>query len=175
MAAKKDKGTKSSLMDALTAISLGLVRPDDDSKADGDLESVLVFEIDGQLYSIAVENTEGVVHCPRISPLPSPPDGIVGVASVRGRITVVVDLSMKSNPKPSKQRLILLKGEAQLGLLADRLEGVVGLAPKQMKKSPARKKGEPAEVAKLDWPVRSFFKHAGRDVPVIDTVQLNEI
>ncbi len=162
-------------MDALTAISLGLVRPDDDGKEQESVVSVLVFEIDTHLYSIAVENTEGVVHCPRISPLPSPPDGVVGVASIRGRITVVLDLSLKSNHKPSKQRLILLKGDAQLGLLADRLDGVVGLAPKQMKKTPARKKGEPADAVRLDWPVRSFFRHAGRDVPIIDTVQLNEI
>lgn len=175
MATKKDKGTKSSLMDALTAMSLGLVRPDDGGKQQESVVSVLVFEIDNQPYSIAVENTEGVVHCPRISPLPSPPDGVVGVASVRGRITVVLDLSLKSNHKPSKQRLILLKGDAQLGLLADRLDGVVGLAPKQMRKTPARKKGEISDATRPDWPARSFFKHAGRDVPIIDTVQLNEI
>src|SRR6476660_9643457 len=57
--------------------------------------SVLMFEVGGAQYAIGVENTEGVVDCPRTTPLPGPPDGVVGLTSVRGRMTVVMDLGLE--------------------------------------------------------------------------------
>ena len=38
-----------------------------------DLVSVLSFEVGGEWYSIGVENTEGVVDCPKLTPLPGAP------------------------------------------------------------------------------------------------------
>src|SRR6185295_1669792 len=68
-----------------------------------DVASVLLFEIGGKPFAIGVENTEGVVDCPRISPLPSPPDGMAGVASVRGRTTLVMDLSLTRRRRQVKR------------------------------------------------------------------------
>src|SRR5215211_9062 len=67
----------------------------DDSKLD--LVSVLLFEIGRKAFAIGVEHTEGVVDCPRVSPLPNSPDGMAGIASVRGRMTLVIDLSLVAN------------------------------------------------------------------------------
>ena len=38
--------------------------------------SVLRFDVSGSAFAVAVEHTEGVVDCPRIAPLPSPPEGL---------------------------------------------------------------------------------------------------
>ena len=132
-----------------------------------DSASVLLFEIGGQAFAIGVETTEGVVDCPRISPLPSPPDGLEGVASVRGRMTLVMDLSLKANQNAGKRRLILLKGEAQLGLLAERIEGVIALEPRQIATREADEEG--------NWPARSYFTSDNRRVPIIDVERLVEI
>jgi chemotaxis signal transduction protein len=150
---------------------LSASEPDPDAP---DVASVLLFEIGGKAFAIGVENTEGVVDCPRISPLPSPPDGLAGVASVRGRMTLVMDLSLKANLAAGKRRLILIKGEAQLGLLAERVEGVVALDPDKLQqegKTPAS--SEAAEES--NWPTRSFFITENRRVPVIDVERLIEI
>ena len=135
-----------------------------------DVASVLLFEIGGKAFAIGVENTEGVVDCPRISPLPSPPDGLAGVASVRGRMTLVMDLSLKANQNGSKRRLILIKGEAQLGLLAERVEGVIALEPDKLRQAEGREGGEES-----NWPARSYFTSDDRRVPIIDVERLIEI
>ena len=140
-----------------------------------DQVSVLLFRTGDNRFSIGVEHTEGVVDCPRISPLPSPPDGIIGVTSVRGRMTLVMDLNLASSQPEAKRRLILVKGDAQLGLIADQVEGVVALEPKQLramgsKHDPASKQREP-EAA---WPAKFYFKNEGRRVPIVDIERLSE-
>src|SRR5713101_9634017 len=102
---------------------LGMVLPLELAVADSEKDkpeviSVLMFEVGGATYAIGVEQTEGVVDCPRITPLPGPPDGVAGLTSVKGRMTVVMDLGSRASEAPAKQRLILVKGDAQLGLLA---------------------------------------------------------
>lgn len=135
--------------------------------------SVLMFATGGQVFSIGVEHTEGVVDCPRISPLPGPPDGIIGVTSVRGRMTLVMDLNVAGNQPVTKRRLILVKGEAQLGLIADHVEGVLALERKQVravgiKEDKSRDGSEPV------WPAKSYFKRDGRRVPIVDLDKLSE-
>lgn len=142
-----------------------------------DMVSVLVFEIGGEPFAIRVEGTEGVVDCPRLSPLPNSPEGLIGVGSVRGRMTLAFDLSPESASRAAKQRLILLRGEAQLGLLADYVEGVVALTPKHLHKSKSGGRAstpQPGEGKERSWKATSHFKHAGRRVPIIDVDQLAE-
>ena len=73
--------------------------------------------------------------------LPGPPDGVIGVTSVRGKMTVVMDLSLKANHKDEKRRLVLLKGDAQLGLLADHIDGVVVIKPDEVQLGPTAQGG----------------------------------
>jgi chemotaxis signal transduction protein len=140
-----------------------------------DLVSVLVFSVAGKAFAVGVEHTEGVVDCPRITPLPSAPDMIVGVASVRGRITLVVDLNQAANYPLARKRLILLRGEAQLGLLADVVEGVIALEPEairtisQERRSLFSRTFNKSEIA---WPSQSQFDHNGQQIPIIDSERL---
>jgi chemotaxis signal transduction protein len=128
-----------------------------------DLNSVLIFQIAGKVFAIAVEHTEGVVDCPRLAPLPSAPDMIVGVTSVRGRILLVVNLNQAASSLAGRRRLILLKGEAQLGLLADVVEGVVALEPEAMRATPQERRSLFSRPSNI---------HNGRQIPVIDPERL---
>lgn len=127
--------------------------------------SVLVFDIGEVKFAIGVDHTEGVVDCPRITPLPSPPDGVIGVTSVRGKMTLVFELDPVSANRPAKRRLILLKGDAQIGLIADRIDGVVSISPSGRQAAKLRE-------TKEDWPVISSFKHAGATVRILDVEAL---
>ncbi|HLG13556.1 MAG TPA: chemotaxis protein CheW [Blastocatellia bacterium] len=135
----------------------------------GPFVSVLIFEFGGERFAISVEGTEGVVDCPRLSPLPNAPEGLTGIGSVRGRITLAVSLNLEAASTSAKTRLILLKGEAQLGLLADHVEGVVALSSKQVLKPrpPESRKGKPSW-----WTASACFKHSGRVVPIVDVERL---
>jgi len=139
-----------------------------------DVVSVLLFEIGGDFFGIGVEHTEGVVDCPRLTPLPSAPDGMIGVASVRGRMTLVIDFSLKANPGEGKQRLILLKGESQLGLLAERVEGIIALEPEKIHKHKSNDKSA-SPAGEERWTALAQFKHEGRLVPLLDMARLAEI
>src|SRR5262245_40311325 len=121
----KSKSDKNTPRRSIAPLPTELGNAEVDEKTE--LVSVLVFQIGGAAYSIGVEHTEGVVDCPRITPVPNPPDGVSGIASVRGRMTVVMNLGSNGSTEHARQRLILIKGDAQLGLLADRVEGVLAL------------------------------------------------
>jgi chemotaxis signal transduction protein len=139
-----------------------------------ELVSVLMFEVGGAPYAIGVEHTEGVVDCPRITPLPNPPDGVAGIAGVRGRMTVVMDLGMNVSQEPVRRRLILVKGDAQLGLLADRVEGVLALEPKKVRPVAHGKDSLTLQRVKFGWPARSYFKSGRLRVPILDVERLCE-
>jgi chemotaxis signal transduction protein len=170
MSEKKDK-SKTNLAVSPIPLALTGLEPVD---VPVDVVSVLLFEIGGEAFGIGVEHTEGVVDCPRITPLPSAPDGMIGVASVRGRMTLVMDFSLKANPSECKGRLILLKGESQLGLLAERVEGVIALEPETIRKRKGNDKSA-ARAGEERWAAPAHFKHEGRLVPLLDVARLAEI
>ena len=140
-------------------------------KNEADQLSVLMLEIGDQVFALSVENIEGVVDCPKIAPLPFPPDGIIGATSVRGKMTLVMSLCATSSPSAGKQRLVLLKGESQLGLLTDRIEDVLTLAKDDLEVSGKRVGGK---AFKQRWPVSSFFNNKGRRIPILDFERLLE-
>jgi len=161
-------------------LSIGAIPPDlflpEDPNAKSDQVCVLTFIVGGELLALRVEHTEGVVDCPRITPLPSPPDTIIGVTSVRGRMTLVVDLSMGAGRKAAKRRLILIRGEAQLALLADGVEGVLALSPRKIRPVSSLRRGAINRNSK-DGMFRlstRFFKSGKRQVPIIDIERLAE-
>ncbi len=137
--------------------------------------SFLSFEVGDQAFAIGVEHTEGVVDCPRVTPLPGPPDGIMGVTSIRGKMTVVMDLSLKANQKDEKRRLVLLKGDAQLGLLADHIDGVIVIKPNEVRSPGSRKTAaspEPRADSSKAWLTDNYIKSRGKNVAVIDGERL---
>jgi chemotaxis signal transduction protein len=167
----KQAGTRTRISIPAIPLELGSPGPEDEKT---DNISVLVFEIGGASYALGVENTEGVVDCPRITPLPRPPDGVAGLASVRGRMTVVMDLGSRSSEEQIKQRLILVKGSAQLGLLADHIEGVLALEPRKVRPVAHGRSRLTSERAKFDWPATSYFKSGRKRVPIIDVERMSQ-
>lgn len=135
--------------------------------------SALVFEAGGETYAVGVENVEGVVDCPRLTPLPNPPDGVTGVVSVRGRMTLVMRLNDNDSPPHDRRRLILLKGDSQIGLTADRIDDVVSFPKKELRAGSGRQKESLSEAADKRLFGASFV-HKGRRIPLINCELLVE-
>jgi chemotaxis signal transduction protein len=140
-------------------------------KSPADQLSVLMLEVGDQVFALSVETIEGVVDCPKITPLPFPPEGIIGATSVRGKMTLVMSLGAPGSLSAVKQRLVLLKGESQLGLLTDRIEDVLTLAKQDIEGFGKRLTGNDV---KFRWPVSSFFNNKGRRIPILDFERLFE-
>lgn len=169
MAKSKTSSTINALL-RLAAIPVQLSPSSDENDNSGQL-SFLVFDIGEDFFALAVENIEGVVDCSRIAPLPSPPDAVVGVTSVRGRMTMVMDLSANNHQRGNRQRLILLKGESQVGLLADRIEGVVTVSAEDIDMLSKRVVEKTVKTRRMG---NNYFKSKGRKVSIIDFERLVE-
>ena len=98
----------------------------DTAEPEAGSRAVLVFEAGGATYGLDAAGVEAVVSRRALTPLPYAPARVVGVASVRGRMRLVVTLGTEAE---SATRLIALHGDAQLAVLAERIAGVVTLAP----------------------------------------------
>ena len=166
------EGSRANLPLSLEALSLTLEDPEAEDYDPGAV-SILTFVRENRTFGIEVGNTDGVVECPRITPLPIAPDGVVGVVSVRGRITIVIDAAMESARLESKMKLILVRGEGQMGLLADQVQSVISLSREQLEKVPQgrvsrRLLGAGAGGTKTVRLAKLYFKHGGRRVPIVD-------
>jgi purine-binding chemotaxis protein CheW len=166
------EGSRANLPLSLEALSLTLEGPEA-ADYDPDAVSILTFVRGNRTFGIEVSNTDGVVECPRITPLPIAPDGVVGVVSVRGRITIVIDAAMESARPETKMKLILVRGEGQMGLLGDQIQSVISLRREQLEKVPQgrvsrRLLGAAAGGSQSVRLANLYFKHGGRRVPIVD-------
>jgi purine-binding chemotaxis protein CheW len=131
-------------------------------------KSFLLFEVGEKPFAVPVENIESVIDCPRITPLPYPPDGIIGVTSIHGKIVMVMKLSDREAVVEQKQRLILLQGDEHLGLLAHRIEDVVTVRVDDLqegKKTPR----------KTFWSAAAYLENKQRLIAILDVEKLAEL
>ena len=55
---------------------------------------VLTFELAGQLVGVPLGVAQSIVRIPELTPVPGAPLNVLGVANVRGRIVVVLDMKL---------------------------------------------------------------------------------
>ena len=102
---------------------------------DATLRSCISFSIGGDAYAIDAADVREIHRRPRITRVPGAPDGLLGLAALRGAVTPVVSLArlLGGVDAPGPQaRLILLSGGATLGpaigLAVDRVGALSRLA-----------------------------------------------
>jgi purine-binding chemotaxis protein CheW len=98
-------------------------------------EKFIVFFLDGELYAVSAAQVAEVVQMLAITPLPSVPEWLLGIANLRGEIISVVDLPKLWNKKPSqnpaKSKLIVLRGQSpnsSIALTVDKLSEIITLS-----------------------------------------------
>jgi chemotaxis signal transduction protein len=89
------------------------------------LRAMVVFLAGGRLFAIAAEAVERVTERRFVAPLPSPPAGLLGVASIGGRMRLVVDPAADGARVEARSAFVVLHGDAQLALAADRVCAVI--------------------------------------------------
>lgn len=111
--------------------------------AEGKVEAVaevtdtVVVRLGGTRYAVAMDAVAEVGRPPHVTRVPGVPGWISGVANWRGRILPVVDLRvLLGAPTPdlglNGRVVVLARGGVTLGLLAERVEGVVSLELDQL-------------------------------------------
>lgn len=105
-----------------------------------DLE-LLSFRLGGEGYAIMVNDVREVLKNYQLTAVPNAPAHILGVMSLRGTVTTVVDLCGRLGITPGvrdeKSRIIIVSTDDEdMGLLVDRVTGVVKILPQDIRPAP---------------------------------------
>lgn len=133
---------------------------------------LFVLTAGGQLFAVGVEEADGVAEGLTPAPLPRAPASVLGVVSVRGRMRTLLyppalfadiqahareDATTTGTPR----FVVALRGDEQLALAADAVEGVVTINSDSLSMSDAD-----------DSPLTATLEHEGRRVQLLDTSRL---
>lgn len=111
----RDRSLDRRLVEAIHAAA-AQPEPDDGSR------SILAFEVAGVEHAVDAGSVEAITRAGSIATVPYGPRAVLGVASVRGRMRLVLDAGGAS--PATGAYLVVLQGDGQLALLADRIFGV---------------------------------------------------
>jgi chemotaxis signal transduction protein len=90
-----------------------------------DGRTLLAFEVGGARYAVDAMQVEVVAASRFVARTPTGPPELLGVASVHGRMRLVVDLARAAHrSENTKWWLVVLHGDTQLALVADRIGGL---------------------------------------------------
>lgn len=133
----------------------------------GPVHEFLAFTLAGDLYGVALGKVRQIVTPPPITYVPRAPRDVLGICSVRGLLTTVVDLRLRLKlpaSEPTRRTRILLTqvDESEIiGLLVDEVRHVVRLAESQIEVVSQAFGGEISDH------VRGIGRPGGREVMVL--------
>lgn len=127
-------------------------------------EKYIVFHIEDKVYGINSKRVAEVTGSLAITPLPSVPEWIAGIANWRGDIISVIDLRKlweKKTKSPRKTRLIIFhanKNDSAIAFVVDKLNEIVTLSVKDINFSAADfTDSYPTFFAKADFKSQSLY------------------
>lgn len=105
-----------------------------------EVHEFLTFVLTQQIYALPLSGVREILKLPPITEVPRAPNDILGIISVRGRVTTVVDLRRRLSLEeagPSKHVRVLLvdTGKEIIGLLVDRVLAVIRLGEEEVELS----------------------------------------
>ena len=97
----------------------------------------LGFVLGSESYALPLSNIREIMRAPQITTVPRGPKDVLGIVSVRGEVTTLVDLrrrlNMPETPMDERTRVLLVDhGAETLGLLVDRVLHVYRLLDEEV-------------------------------------------
>ena len=111
---------------------------------------VLEFGLANERYALLASQIHDVQPLRELTPLPCTPPFLRGLINLRGRLVAVIDLKrflgLSGHGITDLHRIVLLrKGEMEIGLLADTVEGVQAIGKSRIQPAPPTVGGIAAE------------------------------
>jgi purine-binding chemotaxis protein CheW len=102
---------------------------------------LLAFRLGGEEYAVMVDDVREVLRNYHLTVVPNAPAHILGIMSLRGTVTTVIDpckrIGLRPGVRDDKSRIIIVSTEDEdVGLIVDRVTGVVRIAPEDIKPAP---------------------------------------
>lgn len=103
----------------------------------------LHFRVGTQRYGVPLRAVHEILRTRPCTPVPRSPHAVLGVISVRGTVTTVIDLRRvisgtgESEEKEARQRILLVQSEGEVvGLLSSEVHGVLRLTKEELELEP---------------------------------------
>lgn len=102
-----------------------------------EVKDFLAFVLGDEHYAIPLSSIREIMKLPYVTEVPLAPPNVIGIISVRGRVTTLVDLrrllKMSELGPTSKSRVLLVdRGDEVIGLLVDRVLQVYRLTEEEI-------------------------------------------
>jgi purine-binding chemotaxis protein CheW len=125
----------------------------------------LAFIVGDEQYALPLSAVREIMKPPAVTEVPSAPRNVLGIISVRGRVTTLIDLRRKLKmPEQAltvKTRVILVdKGEEVLGLLVDSVLQVYRLREDEVEMASIMGSDLAEYVMGIGRPIRHYSEHA---------------
>lgn len=104
---------------------------------DGQMREFLGFVLGDECYALPLSAIREILRPPPVTEVPRAPADVLGIISVRGQVTTLVDLRLRLNmavrDADARTRVLLVKrGQEVLGLLVDRVLQVFRMREDEM-------------------------------------------
>ncbi len=115
--------------------------PDDRQEEQSPEIDLLSFRLGGEAYAVMVKDVREVLKIRSLTPVPNAPPYILGVTTLRGTVLPVFDLCVRlglvSGERDEKSRIVVVgSSEEDVGLVVDRVTGVLRIPPDAIKPPP---------------------------------------
>jgi purine-binding chemotaxis protein CheW len=127
----------------------------------------LAFIVGDEQYALPLSAVREILKPPLVTEVPLAPENVLGIISVRGRVTTLIDLRRKLKmPEKEitvKSRVILVdKGEEVLGLLVDSVLQVYRLREDEVEMASVMGRDLAEYLMGIGRPSRRHFEYADR-------------
>lgn len=101
----------------------------------------LCFRLGGEEYAVMVDDVREVLKNYQLTVVPNAPAHILGVMSLRGTVTTIIDpctrIGLTPGVRDDKSRIVIVSTKDEdVGLIVDRVTGVVRISPEDIKPAP---------------------------------------
>src|SRR5690606_20291676 len=109
----------------------------------------LTFRVDDRSYALPAEAVTEVIRTPPVARVPQGPEGLLGIANLRGAILPVASLrrllGAASREADESSRALVLAGASPVGLAVDAVDALVSVQADQVETSQAMMSAQPGE------------------------------
>jgi purine-binding chemotaxis protein CheW len=109
--------------------AMALPAPANDTADETGVREFLAFVVATETYALPLSCIREIMRVPSVTPVPRAPREVLGIISVRGQVTTLIDLRQRlrvqAAPVNSRTRVLLVdQGDEIMGLLCDRVQQV---------------------------------------------------
>jgi purine-binding chemotaxis protein CheW len=114
--------------------------PDVDGRVEAEddvaTENVLIFKMAGESFGVRLANVAEIIRLPALAHMPLVPPSLLGLANLRGIVLPVVSLRallhLPALDTSEQTRVVVMRGDAPVGFVVDRVERLMPLAAGQL-------------------------------------------